>query len=261
VRRAYSGVVILAADRVLKANAHGRVTVAREFDNYKQAINRWPVLVDVLAPLEIRRDGSGTFLLMKRYDPVAEQSAVDHALRLYRMMQGCRSFADSQFDVSRSTQVAAGIDVLIDLYGSSIERLVRKRLQALRAGVDFDLGFAHGDFHSRNIVLDSAGTARLIDLDCARMNGVQQLDALYFVLEAEWSRSRTYWFEQIAAYLRSELPTDAQMVLNRFGVTVTSGLALVYLLDRIGQEAIHYGFQYLPGELAEAVMVLERSAA
>jgi hypothetical protein len=253
--------VIVSANRVLKSAGRGQGSVARELANYTEAVACWPVLAEVLAPIELRRESVGTFLLMDRYEQVDDNTAVLHAVRLFRLMQGCRNVVASSFDVAATPQVAAGIEVLSDLYGTATGQLVRRRLKQLSPLVDFDLGFAHGDFHSRNIVLDSSGAARLIDLDCARMNGVQQLDALYFVMESEWSTSGRQWFEQIAAYLRNELPKGAQIVLNQFGVTSTGGLALIYLLDRIGQEATHYGFRYRPAHLAEAVVVLERSAA
>jgi hypothetical protein len=147
--------------------------------------------------------------------------------------------------VSDSPELLAGIDILAELYDDSVIRTIRRRVEVFLATGDYHLGFAHGDFHSRNIVLDNSGTPRLVDLDCVRLNGIQELDALYFVLEWEWSRSGRPWHDTIVDMLRGAASKEQQAMLKTgFDVVGSFGLAVTYLVDRVGQEGRNFGARW-----------------
>lgn len=260
VRFAHAGVVVMGPDRVLKGTLSRRGRVAIEFARYRAALARWPALAEILAPLELREEGGASYVLMDRYTPVSLESAGEHAARLYGSMRNCGRRADAAQRFAASPEVSAGMQVLADLYGADIVPLLEARLARLASAGTCNVGFAHGDFHSRNIMLDGAGAVRLIDMDCMRQDGIQELDAVNFVLEEQWSRSGRQWYEQIDVYLRDEAPAAGRQALQRFGVPVSSDLAWLYLLDRVGQETMNYGFQYLPRQLAAAVATLGRSS-
>ncbi len=252
---------MIAADRVVKTGFAQRRVFVAEFEKYRQAIARWPRLSEILAPLELREAAGAAYLLMDRYESVAPQRALEGAVDLFQVMRACGQPTSADFDSASAPEVTAGLSALAALYGArAIPALDvwRNRLAGPRR---WRIGFSHGDFHARNIMIDRAGGGRLIDLDCIRLNGIQELDALYFVLEEEWARSGRYWYEQIGDYVLNEPPPQALRAFERFGIVFSADLAVLYLLDRVGQDTMNYGFQYLPGELASAIDALERSAA
>lgn len=256
---AHDGVVVLAPDRVLKGtlSRHGRVAV--EFARYRATLEVWPMLADILAPLELREEGGASCVLMDRYRPVPSERAGEYAVRLCGIMRRCGRPAGGAHRFADSPEVTAGIRVLAELYGADVVPLLDARLARLTSEGRCSVGFAHGDFHSRNMMLDAVGGVRLIDMDCMRVAGIQELDAVNFVLEDEWSRSGRQWFEQIDAYLRDAAPVAGCQVLSSLGVTMSGDLAWLYILDRVGQETMNYGFQYLPRQLDAAVATLGRS--
>jgi hypothetical protein len=160
-------------------------------------------------------------------------------------MRSCSNAHGGRVAVSESQELLTGIEVLAELYGESTSRTIRRHIEAFLASGDYHLGFAHGDFHSRNIVLDERGGARLVDLDCVRLNGIQELDALYFVLEWEWSRSGRPWHDTIVDMLRGATSKELQTMLKAgFGVEAGFGLSVTYLADRIGQEGRNFGARW-----------------
>ena len=260
VRTAHSSVVLLTDDWARKLEVWPNRALCREFEKYQCAIKTWPTLEDILAPLRFRRELLSASLVMRRYRPIALDSTLEHAARLYAVMKTCGRPVPADFRIAASREIRAGVAALERLFGPQTAQLARARVEQCSGG-ECSLGFAHGDFHSRNIMLGDDGRARLIDLDCLRMDGIQQLDALNFALEAEWSRTGSLWLEQIPLYLQGQLPQTTRPIFEVFGVSPTADLAWLYLLDRLGQESLNYGIQYRPGQLKRAMQVLERSAA
>jgi hypothetical protein len=135
--------------------------------------------------------------------------------------------------------------MVAELYGDSTSSTIRRHVEAFLASGDYHLGFAHGDFHSRNIVLDDRGAPRLVDLDCIRLNGIQELDALYYVLQWEWSKTGRPWHDTIVDMLGGTASQEQQTMLRTgFGVKESFGLAVAYLVDRIGQEGRNFGARW-----------------
>lgn len=259
VRCAHSGIVIIAADRVFKTAFANSYKVQLEVTKYRNAIARWPVLRDILAPLQSYQTPVASCLMMDRYAPLSFEHALPYAVDLFQTMQLCKAARSDFVPLATAPQMQAGIKSLERLYGASIGDVLTARLAHFGVTGHYAVGFAHGDFHSRNIMLTASGDPKLIDLDCMRVDGIQELDALSFVLEAEWSRSGRPWFEQMPEFLTNELRSETRSALEAFNITFTADLAAVYLVERVGQEALNYGFEYLPHHLAKAADVLQRS--
>ena len=110
-------------------------------------------------------------------------------------------------------------------------------------------------------MIDDHGKPRLIDLDCVRLNGIQELDALYFVLEMEWSKSGKLWYRTIDDFFKEKAPADSRSVLGRFDVESSFPLCVTYLVDRIGQETKNYGFAYTHSMLDPVIDEIQTRAA
>jgi hypothetical protein len=257
VIRAEDGYVITDELRAVKVMPGRDGGIHAQYVKYVACIERWPQLAGVLAEAQIRNGPGGGFMLMPRYRPVTAEAGVGHALGLFETLRTCAAPAGAPFDVSASPELTAGIEVVAGIYGeyvgSTIDRLVRA---FVRDGT-YSVGFAHGDFHSGNIMLDREGRARLVDFDCLRLHGLQQLDALYYVLELDWSRTGRLWHQQLATYLVGEVPAWARELFKRFGVNYSVGLGVTYMVDRIGQETRNYCYKYRATELDSAIKVLQ----
>jgi hypothetical protein len=212
-----------------------------EYRNFAAASRNWPDLLAIFPDIQFNSHGLVKYLTMSRYHPVGLEDSLAHASNTYLLMRNSGNGHGVRMAVSDSPELLAGFAMLAELYDDSTARSIRRHVEAFLATGDYHLGFAHGDFHSRNIVLDELGAPRLVDLDCIRLNGIQELDALYFVLEWEWSRTGRPWHDTIVAMVRGTASEEQQTMLRTgFGVEVSSGLAVTYLVDRIGQEGRNF---------------------
>lgn len=245
VRLAFRSAAVMDGSRLCKVALSRKSTVENEYRNFAAATQNWPSLLAIFPDIQFNSHGLVTYLTMPRYRPVELEESLEHASGAYRLMRSCGNGDGVRMAVSDSQELLTGIDIIAELYDDPTTRSIRRHVEAFLATGDYHLGFAHGDFHSRNIVLDERGAPRLVDLDCVRLNGIQELDALYFVLELEWSRSGRPWHDTIVDMLRGTASKEQQAMLrNWFGVEGSFGLAATYLVDRIGQEGRNFGIRW-----------------
>lgn len=244
VHLAYRGAIVSDCNRVYKVALGKKSTIALEYRNSARARRLWPQLATILPAIESNDGWIASYLSMNRYRPVGVEDGVRHAVLIYELIQTCRASGSQSMAIEDSAELASGIEVVTSLYGNSTSEIIRKHVESYLGSGDYHLGFAHGDFHSRNIMLDELGAHKLVDLDCVRFKGIQELDALYFVLEWEWSRSGKLYYSTIVDFLRGTVSTQCQEVLGKFGVRSSFTFAVTYLIDRIGQETNRFGFRF-----------------
>jgi hypothetical protein len=245
VRLGFRSAAVMDRSRLCKVALGSMSTIAREYENFAQATRKWPSLLAIFPELHLQDDGPVVYLTMPRYRPVALEDSLQLAARAYSVIGSCASSRGARLTLPDAQELLVGIQIIAELYGVSTSDKIRHHVETFLASGDYHLGFAHGDFHSRNIVLDNHGGARLIDLDCLRLNGIQELDALYFVLEWESSRSGRPWYATIVDVLQRTASRELQTMLSTgFGVQASFGLAATYLVDRIGQECRNFGVQW-----------------
>jgi hypothetical protein len=245
VQLAFRSAAVMDGSRLCKVALSRKSTIGNEYRNFAAASRKWPRLLAIFPDLRFESDWLVTYLTMPRYHPVALESSLEYASITYRQMRGCSNPDGARLAVSASPELLAGMDIFAELYDGPMTHAIRTHVEAFLATGDYHLGFAHGDFHSRNIVLDDLGAPRLVDLDCVRLNGIQELDALYFSLEWEWSRSGRPWHETIVDMLQGTASKEQQAMLkNGFDVVGSFGLAATYLVDRVGQEGRNFGTRW-----------------
>ena len=176
---------------------------------------------------------------MTYYNPVSIEDSLEMAPSIYKMMIGCGS-PERKLDISSSDELQAGLKFIAHVYGDSVSMMIKQIVTSFLNSGEYRVGFAHGDFHSRNILADKHGKPKLIDLDCVRFQGVQDFDALYFVLEMEWSKSGMPWHETIVNYLKGDIPSSDGAAFKKFGIEYSHSLAIAYIIDRMGQEYRKY---------------------
>ena len=245
VRLAFRSATVMDGSRLCKVALSRKSTVEMEYRNFAAATRSWPGLLAIFPDIQFNSDGLVKYLTMSRYHPVRLEESLPHASSAYQRMRSCGNGHGVRMAVSDSPELLAGIAMLAELYDDPTARSIRRHVEAFLATGNYHLGFAHGDFHSRNIVLDELGAPRLVDLDCVRLNGIQELDALYFVLEWEWSRSGRAWHDTIVDMLRGTASKEQLAMLKTgFGVEGGFGLAVTYMIDRIGQEGRNFGARW-----------------
>jgi hypothetical protein len=125
------------------------------------------------------------------------------------------------------------------------EEVSRKAILLAKNFLDnnqFRLGPCHGDFHHKN-VMSIARNNFVIDLDCFRDIGLQELDAMYFATQYIADNENTIWHIALMNLMVNETKyLEYYNFLEEFmDIDKFQGYSLTYLLDRLGQDA-----KYLP---------------
>lgn len=252
IKVAFNSIVVLDRRRVFKVALNKKSTIGLEFNNFEKILELYPAMLNILPDYNIKWNVFISYLSAPRYEVVNLPDSLGLATRIFKLMRECRK-PEERLQIVESAELTAGISVISQIYGEPIRLMIQHIVDLYLKSGKYHIGLAHGDFHSRNIVIDEYYKPRLIDLDCVRLCGVQELDAFYFLMEQEWSKSGSLWYETIVEYFKGDISSEAIAVLNRFGVDYSHGLAVTYLVDRIGQEAMNYGFKYTSVQLASAI--------
>ncbi|WP_172425946.1 phosphotransferase [Sulfuricaulis limicola] len=236
---AFNSAIIADHQMIYKVSLSKRSTIEHEFRNYEKIRSDFPDLMEFMPNYRMQRSSCVSYLSMNSYKPVSAEASLEIAQGIYKKLRsGGR--ATTKLEIPDTDEIQAGLKLIASIYGDSAAHRVQKIVAAFLDGGKYRIGLAHGDFHSRNILVDIHGNPRLIDLDCVRFRGIQDFDALYFVLELEWSISGTPWYETIVNYLKGDIPESARSVFERFGIEYSHGLAVSCLIDRIGQDYKKY---------------------
>lgn len=255
----FNTLVVMNAVTVCKAASFGgRATLRLEYDNCAKISAEFATLQSVLPPLEWRRGFMFNGMSMPRYRLLTSETCVPYAILVHRRFRafGIRERFEGFFS---SSEFLVGIDILrkICTVGE-----VEDIYQSVRCYIDkgfYHVGLAHGDFHSRNMMLDGSLNPKLIDWDCVRFKGVQEFDALYFILEREWSLSRRPWYETILEYVVNGPDSQSAALMEAFDIRFQKQMATAFFIDRIGQEAGKFDFHYPAHQLHHVIRGLSHS--
>lgn len=239
IKPAFNSTIIVDHHKIYKVSFSTRSTIEHEYGNYEKIRSDYPDLMEFMPNYRKHRSCFVSCLSMDSYKPVSAEDSLEIAPGIYKKLLGCGSPAGKR-EISISDEIQAGLKLIATIYGDSVSHRVQKIVSTFLDSGKYRIGFAHGDFHSRNILADIHGNPKLIDLDCVRFRGIQDFDALYFVLELEWSRSGKPWYETIVNYLKGDIPEPARSAFERFGIEYSHGLAISCVVDRIGQEYRKY---------------------
>jgi hypothetical protein len=230
--------------QIFKVPLRKNSTIEIEVELRKKVIQIWPELSTILVECELKNHGLIKTLSMPRYKKISLDESIEKGLELYNKLHNYSTPNESGINIQNSSQMNCGLQIIKSLYSQAIYNNIQLVIEKYLKNNNYSVGFAHGDFHSRNILLDDFGNIRLIDLDCMRMIGIQNIDALYFVLEYEWSRTGALWYDTLAKLLNDTASDKTRERLSLFKLKDSVGLYLVYLVDRVGQEKVNYGIEY-----------------
>lgn len=251
VSRGYGSFLLRSRVTFLKLANSKRPTIDKEYENYRKLTEKLPDLVEILPQYRYLKGRLLSALRCERLLKVAEPDALLLAIEVRRRLDHSVRIG-ARLTLSQCEQIIAGTDCIAVELGDNNALTMRKLAADFLEVGKYHVGLAHGDFHSRNIMCDQLGNCRLIDLDCVRLEGITEFDALYFALELEWSNSGALWTETLGRCFETQGENIA-IPLEAFEVHWSDGLGVAFFLDRIGQDFANYGIRYPKEQLAFVV--------
>lgn len=133
--------------------------------------------------------------------------------------------------------VIKGLEVVKNLVDDKIYQIIKITSENFLKNNLFYVGFCHGDFHSLNLMKDKE-KKYLIDLDCVRENSLQELDAIYFIIQKIIDDTSGIWWYQALKIFKEKVYSNIkyQNFLTQFLEADIFLLSLIYFLDRTGQD-------------------------
>lgn len=251
IGRGYCSFLLLSGTKVVKLAMSGNSTIGWEYANYVELMRRQPELAAILPQYTYSRGMFLTTLACERLMPLASMDVLPSAVEARKCLD--RSIrTGTRLSLVQCPQILSGLQCLAKEFGLDVAIAMQTRVSEYLATGKYSVGLAHGDFHARNIMCDSAGRYRLIDLDCVRLEGITEFDGLYFSLEQKWSALGALWTETLGNCFSTH-GSHISIELDAFGIRWSGGLGFAYFLDRVGQDFVNYEISYPREKLASVV--------
>lgn len=254
---AFNSISIVCETRFFKVALNHKSTVEREYSNFLLVIEKYRQLSSILPELERFEIKGLPAISMPKLYPMDQYLALEYGLSAYKTISDSARQFKKQKPPDNNWE--HGLETIREAYGKQFSDNIRSTLSAWLDKGNYHIGFAHGDFHWKNILLDHSGLPKLIDFDCLRIQGIQEFDALYFAFEMEFSTTGVPWYVTVGDYIENTLSSNANNILMRFGVDHDPILGVAFLIDRLGQEAALFNVRYPPSQLERAIEAIKKS--
>jgi hypothetical protein len=255
IRHGFRCFIIQTRLSVIKVAAARNSTVIKDAVFFHKLKTQFPRVRSVLPEYERLDYLFISALKTERFVPVAPEEELPIAITIQKLLDEA-GLVTGRLNLAECMELRMGIGYFRDTFGFHIgARLENIVVEFLKSG-NYRVGLSHGDFHSRNVMVASDGSARIIDLDCVRLRGIRELDALYFSLEKEWSETGRLWVNTLLECIRGG-GSKARDSLRLFKVEWSNDLAVIFFLDRIGQEYRNFQIRYPKPLLSEFLSALD----
>ena len=240
----HNGFIIKCRNFVYKVGYGKFCSIESEYLLREKCVELYGNLDELLADLIHVDVGSWQYLQMPIYkDRLSERSVAD-AVKLYRELKFSSASYDKSILIRELHQLKYGLQIIERVCSEELYLIVQRHIDDFILNENYNVGFAHGDFHHGNIMIDQNGSAKLIDLDCMRVKSIQEFDALNFIVEHIMSKSGIHWTLSIANIIRNCASKEIILLAEMFEIQSLRSLSLLYFVDRIGQEQIKFGIKY-----------------
>jgi thiamine kinase-like enzyme len=180
--------------------------------------------------------------MMSTEEESEEYEIAKNFLTLFR-----KNSSQDKISIDELKHLLNGLELLKTQIGEDVTNKLKLVIEKFLQQNIFFVGLCHGDFHSKNF-LQSKGKKYLIDFDCLRKNSLQELDAIYFIVQKIIDDNPGIWWHE-AIFIFAEHGTKEQkyynFLANFLDLKIISQLTAIYFLDRIGQD-MKYGSISLP---------------
>lgn len=146
--------------------------------------------------------------------------------------------------------IVEGLKILKFLFGNKGSEKylkVKNRVEKIFESNEYNLGPAHGDFHSKNIMKKqkSGGTFEflMIDFDCFRRKSIQEFDAIYFLVQCIADASEKIWWHGALIQLDEQISKNSEYkhFFEKFvDFNQLQDLKFLYFIDRVGQDQKYF---------------------
>jgi hypothetical protein len=230
-------VVILSTDDIYLKISWRVECIDHEINNM-QLLSKFEQLRMLIVPFHRKnRLWYSVIETQRRYPITDDYELFNAAERILKRFQCCAVVSYNNL-IEDFEQIINGLNVICEICGPVKRQLCANKVKELMEKEPFYIGPAHGDFHPKNILKDLNGNDYIIDLDCFRLQGIQALDAIYFVNEYYANKNNINWYQQLILFLENKQeysPVELPFLESFFKKYCVQWL-LMYFLDRVGQE-------------------------
>ncbi|MAD95362.1 MAG: hypothetical protein CML33_07695 [Rhodobacteraceae bacterium] len=241
--RGFECFLLTSSDRFLKVARSSRATLNLEHKNYSLLLASRPDLINIFPNYRFITILGLEVLISEKLNQIPFEEALSEAVFLYRRLSDANIINSGQCELAECKQILAGICEIESRFDKDRANLLKASAERFLRRGRYTVGIVHGDFHSRNIMRDKSNACKLIDLDCVRLKGITEFDALYFALEQEWSTTGRLWIETLSSCFSTK-GCSVERTLACFAVDWSTDLGVSFFLDRIGQESLDYALHY-----------------
>jgi hypothetical protein len=230
-------IVILSTDSVFLKISWRAECIEHEIKNM-QFLNEIEPLRCLILPYLYKKHFCYSVIETQRRYPVTENSELfEAAQNILERFQLCAEIRH-QNKAEDFEQLKIGLNVIEEISGREKKQICANEITALMDRESFYVGPSHGDFHPNNILKDANGNNYVIDLDCFRPQGIQALDAIYFLNEYYANKNMISWYQQLILFAEDKQPylPVALPFIERFCKISCIQWLMIYFLDRIGQD-------------------------
>jgi thiamine kinase-like enzyme len=146
---------------------------------------------------------------------------------------------ESAFNLDSMIRVKEGIAIIEKLFGAEKAKKLAEEIAGFLQQNLFFVGPCHGDFHSKNF-LKTGDKNYLIDFDCFRNSSLQELDAIYFIIQKIIDDNPGIWWHEAISTFHKKISQNQKyrdFLENFIDMKKIENLVLIYFLDRISQDA------------------------
>lgn len=234
--------LILTGKKSIKFAMSGSLNLEKEFENYTKLLTKQEDFQRILPKYQIKHVRKVTLLISEQFKEIDDMLKMAAALKIRNVLKNNSTFT-VRLNLWNCPEIIAGLAYIERFFGAQEAHHLREYVNDYLGQRNYVTGVCHGDFHARNIMKNSIDEYVMIDLDCVRLNGIQDFDALYYSLECEWSKTGVLWVDSLTRSF-SESNSITRNVLKNFDIQWTKGLGVSFFLDRIGQDYTQFGIRY-----------------
>jgi serine/threonine protein kinase len=233
-------IVILSTDDAFLKISWRSESIDHEIHNMQLLSEYKPLRILLVPYLHKKSLGYSLIETQRRYAITEDSELFKAAGNILERFQRCAEIRPNNH-LNDFKQITIGLSVIEEICGRLKKQTCENLITALMEAESFHVGPAHGDFHPNNILKDSTGNPYIIDFDCFRPQGIQALDAIYFVNEYYANQNKINWYRQLILFVeRKQRPSPVPSpFLERFCKISSLPWLLMYFLDRIGQDRVY----------------------
>jgi hypothetical protein len=252
MKRGYQSFLIDDGKIFLKIALSKRSTIFQEYRNYMQARECGPFIADLLPTYQLINKLLIKAIKCEHLAWVDSNSALPLAVYINHSFNKSVVLGQS-LHLNECAELKAGLNHVERRFGIKVAKKMQHTLELFLLNGNYSVGIAHGDFHSRNIMVDVDKNPVIVDLDCMRFKSIREFDCLYFLLEQEWTLSGQIWIKTLTDCLCG-VENSVKKGLESFGVIYSRELITAFFLDRVGQDVMRYRIVYSEKNLKDFIV-------